>query len=322
MIKKNSPINQPTIFPRIKKLPFIQNSSTAIKFFYIDGDNMTTFKAYIKITLGLFLVAVSVNLFLAPNQLTAGGVSGLAIIINHFMPHIPIGLLTLIMNVALFVVAFFIIGGKFGKKTIYASLVLAALIWLMGYVVGDDVALTRDLMLASIFGTFCSGIGMAIVFNENASTGGTDIVAKIINKFFHIAIGKSLLGVDFIITVLGAITFGIDQGLYSLFAVIINGVIIDYAIDGFNVCKQVMIVTNHKEEVGKYITDNLDRSYTILFGRGGFSDKEVDVIYTILARTEYINLKKYIISIDKEAFIAVNDSHEVLGEGFSELVED
>lgn len=283
---------------------------------------MTTFKAYLKITIGLFLVAVSVNLFLAPNQLTAGGVSGLAIIINHFVPNLPIGLLTLIMNVVLFIVAFFIIGGKFGKKTIYASLVLAALIWLMDFFIAGNMALTKDLMLASIFGTFCSGIGMAIVFNENASTGGTDIIAKIINKFFHIAIGKSLLGVDFIITVLGAMTFGIDQGLYSLFAVIINGVIIDYAIDGFNVCKQVMILTSRKEEVGKYITETLDRSYTILFGRGGFSEKEVDIIYTILTRAEYINLKKYIISIDKKAFISVNDSHEVLGEGFSDLIED
>lgn len=283
---------------------------------------MTTFKAYLKITIGLFLVAVSVNLFLAPNQLTAGGVSGLAIIINHFVPNLPIGLLTLIMNLVLFIVAFFIIGGKFGKKTIYASLVLAALIWLMDFFIAGNMALTKDLMLASIFGTFCSGIGMAIVFNENASTGGTDIIAKIINKFFHIAIGKSLLGVDFIITVLGAMTFGIDQGLYSLFAVIINGVIIDYAIDGFNVCKQVMILTSRKEEVGKYITETLDRSYTILFGRGGFSEKEVDIIYTILTRAEYINLKKYIISIDKKAFISVNDSHEVLGEGFSDLIED
>ncbi|WP_074366311.1 YitT family protein [Clostridium sp. N3C] len=283
---------------------------------------MTTFKEYLKITIGLFLVAISVKLFLAPNQLTAGGVSGMAIIINHFLPNLPIGLLTLIMNVILFIVAFFIIGGKFGTKTIYASLVLSTLIWIMDFFIAEDVALTKDLMLASIFGTFCSGIGMAIVFNENASTGGTDIIAKIINKFFHIAIGKSLLGVDFIITVLGAITFGIDQGLYSLLAVIINGVIIDYAIDGFNVCKQVMIITRYKEEVGRYITETLDRSYTILFGRGGFSEKEVDVIYTILTRVEYINLKKYIISIDKQAFISVNDSHEVLGEGFSELIED
>ncbi|NLZ48570.1 MAG: YitT family protein [Clostridiales bacterium] len=283
---------------------------------------MTTFKEYLKITIGLFLVAISVKLFLAPNQLTAGGASGMAIIINHFLPNLPIGLLTLIMNVILFIVAFFIIGGKFGTKTIYASLVLSTLIWIMDFFIAEDVALTKDLMLASIFGTFCSGIGMAIVFNENASTGGTDIIAKIINKFFHIAIGKSLLGVDFIITVLGAITFGIDQGLYSLLAVIINGVIIDYAIDGFNVCKQVMIITRYKEEVGRYITETLDRSYTILFGRGGFSEKEVDVIYTILTRVEYINLKKYIISIDKQAFISVNDSHEVLGEGFSELIED
>jgi uncharacterized membrane-anchored protein YitT (DUF2179 family) len=283
---------------------------------------MKVFKEYGKITIGLFLVAVSIEFFLAPNQLAAGGVTGLAIIINHFIPVISIGLLILIMNVILFIIAFFTLGNKFGAKTIYASLALSSMIWIMDQFISKDMALTNDLMLAAIFGTFTSGIGMAIVFNENASTGGTDILAKILNKFAHMDIGKSLLAVDFIVTIIGALTFGIDQGLYALLAVIINGFIIDYAIDGFNICKQIIIVTSHCEEVGKFILDNLDRSFTKLNGIGGFTNEKVDIIYTILSRREYITLKKYIISIDERAFIAVNDSHEVLGEGFSELIDE
>lgn len=283
---------------------------------------MKVFKDYTKITIGLFLVAISIEFFLAPNQLAAGGVTGLAIIINSYIPVVSIGLLILIMNVILFIIAFIIIGNKFGAKTIYASLALSGMIWVLDHFITSDMALTKDLMLAAIFGTFTSGIGMAIVFNENASTGGTDILAKIINKFVHIDIGKSLLAVDFLVTIFGALTFGIDQGLYALFAVIINGFIIDYAIDGFNICKQIMIVTTRPDEVGRYIIEELDRSYTKLYGHGGFSSKEIDIIYTILSRREYISLKKYIISIDDRAFIAVNDSHEVLGEGFSELVDE
>jgi uncharacterized membrane-anchored protein YitT (DUF2179 family) len=283
---------------------------------------MKIFKEYGKITIGLFLVGISIEFFLAPNQLAAGGVTGLAIVVNSYIPTISVGLLILIMNAVLFIIAFFIIGNKFGAKTIYSSLALSAIIWVLDQFITADMALTKDLMLAAIFGTFTSGIGMAIVFNENASTGGTDILAKILHKFIHIEIGKSLLAVDFIVTILGALTFGIDQGLYALLAVVINGFIIDYAIDGFNMCKQIFIVTTRSEEVGKYILKELDRSYTKLYGKGGFSEAEVDIIYTILSRREYINLKKYIISIDDRAFIAVNDSHEVLGEGFGQLIED
>ncbi|MDP4090350.1 MAG: YitT family protein [Bacillota bacterium] len=287
----------------------------------IDGDIMKALKGYIMITVGVFLVAFSIEFFLAPNELAAGGVTGIAIVVNNYIPSLSVGLLVLIMNVILFIIAFIIIGNKFGAKTIYASLALSGMLWLLGHYITSDMALTHDLMLAAVFGTFTSGIGMALVFNENASTGGTDILAKIMNKFIHSDIGKSLLAVDFIVTVFGALTFGINKGLYALLAVIINGFIIDYAIDGFNICKQTIIITTHHEEIGRFIINVLDRSYTKLYGKGGYRDSEVDIIYTILSRREYITLKKYIMEVDDRAFIAVNDSHEVLGEGFKNLTE-
>lgn len=282
---------------------------------------MKTLKGYIMITIGVFLVAISIEFFLAPNELAAGGVTGIAIIINHYFSGVSVGLSVLVMNIILFIIAFIIIGNKFGAKTIYASLALSGIIWVMDHFVTPDMALTKDLMLAAIFGTFTSGIGMALVFNENASTGGTDILAKIMNKFVHMDIGKSLLAVDFIVTVFGAIAFGANKGMYALLAVIINGFIIDYAIDGFNICKQTIIITSHHEEIGRFIINVLDRSYTKLYGKGGYRDQDVDIIYTILSRREYITLKKYIMDVDDRAFIAVNDSHEVLGEGFKDLIE-
>jgi uncharacterized membrane-anchored protein YitT (DUF2179 family) len=162
---------------------------------------MKRFREYLLITIGFILVALSIEIFLSPNKIAAGGVSGIAIIINSIFPFLTLGMLMLIMNVILFIIAFIVIGNKFGAKSIYASLGLSGTIWIMDRVLASNLHLTNDLLLATIFGTLMSGIGMAMVFNQNASTGGTDILAKILNKFFHIDIGKSLLSVDFIVTI-------------------------------------------------------------------------------------------------------------------------
>ena len=175
--------------------------------------NKNNLKDFMLITLGVFLVAVSVVYFFEPNNIAAGGLSGIAIIINNYLPNIPIGLLVLMMDCILYVVAFIAIGSKFGGKSIYASLTLSGIMWLLEKVFPFEA--TNDLMLATLFGTIISALGLALVFYCNASTGGTDILAKILHKFFHFNIGKSLLIVDFIVTVLGAITFGLQKGLYA-----------------------------------------------------------------------------------------------------------
>ena len=172
------------------------------------------------ITVGILFVAISVAYFFEPNNIAAGGITGLAIVINHYIPFISVGPLVLIMDSVLFVIALIVIGGKFGAKTIYSSVLLSTSMWIMQTFLPFNF--TNDLMLATIFGTLISAGGMAIVFNANASTGGTDIIAKILNKFFHFNIGRSLLMVDFLVTLLGAITFGINIGLYGLLSVFIQ----------------------------------------------------------------------------------------------------
>ena len=175
--------------------------------------NKGNLRDFMLITFGVFLVAISVVYFFQPNNIAAGGVSGIAIIINNFVPGIPIGLLVLMMDCILYIVAFLVIGSKFGGKSIYASLTLSGIMWLLEKVFPYKA--TNDLMLATILGTIISALGLAIVFNCNASTGGTDILAKILHKFFHFNIGKSLLIVDFIVTLAGAMTFGVQKGLYA-----------------------------------------------------------------------------------------------------------
>ena len=280
---------------------------------------MKKFKEYVLITIGITLLALSIECFLAPNKIAAGGITGIAIIINNFSPNISIGILMLIMNIVLFIVAFIFIGSKFGAKTIYSSLSLSAIIWIMEKFYPNQFVITNNLFLASIFGTLISGIGMGIVFNQNASTGGTDILAKILNKFIHLDIGKALLSVDVIVSIFAGATFGAEIGMYAILCVIMNGFVIDSVIEGLNVCKQVMFISSKTNEISKFIMEDIQRGCTILEGKGAFSGNSTHILYAVLGRKEFIKLKNYIKEVDKNAFITVSDAHEVLGNGFKNI---
>lgn len=277
-----------------------------------------TLKDFVMITLGIFLVAFGLQYFHIPNNIAAGGVSGLAIIINDFLVQVPVGIIILILNLILFAVAFVTLGGGFGAKTLYASFGLSAIMWAMEVLVPPTV-LSEDLFINAAVGTFVIGTGMAMVFNYGASTGGTDILAKILNKYFHLDIGKSLLMVDFIIGLTGLLTFGITAGLYALLCIIINGTLIDRLIDGFNTSKELMIISKKEAEIIKFIIEELDKSCTVLSGYGGYTSEDIDILYVILRRRDYIRLRSYIKEIDPKAFISVNEVHEVLGEGFTDI---
>lgn len=283
---------------------------------------MKKLRDYIVITIGFIFVALSLQLFLVPNRIAAGGVSGIAIIVNSIFPFLDVGMLMLVMNGILFIVAFVVIGNKFGAKSIYASLGLSGALWIMDNLKILSKPVTNDLLLASIFGTLLSGIGMAMVFNQNASTGGTDIIAKILNKFFHIDMGKSLLAVDFVVTLFAGITFGANAALYSLLCVIMNGYVIDNVIEGANVCKEVLVISSKIDDISRYIIEELDRGCTIFDGRGGYSGADTRILYTVLYRKQFIKLKNFIKGVDRKAFITVSETHEVLGEGFKDMSED
>lgn len=275
-------------------------------------------KEYVFITFGIVLVAISVEYFFAPNDLAAGGVTGFAIVLNKFIPQLGIGTITLITNLILFVLAFAVIGGNFGGKTLFATIGLSIFMWIIENFL-SPYAITNDLIIATIFGTLISAIGMAIVFNNNSSTGGTDILAKILNKFCHLNIGTSLLIIDFIITLGAALAFGLDLGFYSMLSVILLGITVDRLIDGFNTRKEVLIMSSETEKISKFILEELFRGCTYLKGEGAYTGKEIKVIYTVLRRGEFIKLKSYIKGIDSNAFISVREAYEVLGEGFSEI---
>lgn len=277
---------------------------------------MKKIKEYILITIGLIFVAAGIEYFLVPNDLAAGGVSGLAIVVNYYFPSISVGTFMLAANAILFIVAFILIGPSFGAKTIYSSLGLSGIIWIMEKFFPISKPLTNNLLLELIYGILISGIGMGIIFNQNASTGGTDIIAKILNKFFHINIGKALLISDLVVTLGALVTFGAEKGLYALLGVILNGAVIDEVIQGINTVKEVKIISSKNEEIKKFILDELGRGVTIYYARGGFTNEEKEMLVVLLSRREFIRLREFIKDIDERAFITVSNVHEVFGEGF------
>lgn len=184
---------------------------------------------YIIVTIGVILVAFGIQYFYAPNQIAGGGLSGLALVISNYVPALSVGTIIFWGNLILFVIAFILVGGDFGMKTIYASFALSFIMDFMEKVMHSH-ALTNNLLLAVILGTLIIAAGIGITFAINASTGGTDILAKILNKYSTINLGISLLIVDLAVVVCGALTFGLNKGFYSLLAVIMNGLVVDRVI--------------------------------------------------------------------------------------------
>lgn len=186
-------------------------------------------KEYTLLTLGVVLVAFGIQYFYAPNEIAGGGLSGMALVISHYIPSLSVGTIIMIGNIILFAISFILIGGDFGFKTIYASFMLSFVMDFMEKVL-HSYALTNNMLLAIMFGTIIIATGLGIAFAINASTGGTDIIAKILNKYSTFNIGISLLLVDLFVVVCGGVTFGLDKGIYSLLAVIANGLIVDAVI--------------------------------------------------------------------------------------------
>lgn len=278
------------------------------------------FKEYGIITFGILLIVISFEFFFFPNNIAGGGVSGLALVL-HDLLGIESGIVMFICNAILFIVAFMFIGGSFGVKSMYASFGISGILAFIEKI-WTPVPATENLILAAIFGSSLLALGTAIMLTQDASTGGTSIIAKLLNKYYHIDFGKGLLISDSIVILMAIYTFGVELGLVGLLSVYLIGTLTDRFIDGFSSCKQVFIFTSHEELVIKYITKDVDRGCTVFKAKGGYTGNENSVILTILNRKQFIQLKQFMKRNDPGAFITVNEATEVLGQGFGNLIED
>lgn len=277
---------------------------------------MRLIKDYFLTTVGVIIVALGLCFFLIPANLATGGITGLAMVINNVFPALSISLILLILNIILFLLGFIAIGPQFGAKTIYASFLLTGTIYLIEGVFKITTPLADDLLVNLIVGILIQGVGLAIVFNQNASTGGTDIIAKILNKFTQIEIGKSLLIADFVVVLLAGFTFGLNLGIYAFLGILFNGIIIDNVIEGFNVKVNVSIISKESDQIQRFIVENLGRGATIYNAKGAYTMANKEIVTSVMEKKEFIKLKTFIKQVDKNAFVMTSNVREVLGEGF------
>ncbi len=276
-------------------------------------------KEFLLINLGLALVAAGIHFFKIPNHFATGGVSGIAIVTQHFFPNINVGPIMLIINILFLVAGYAMIGRNFGSKTVYSSLMLSAMVWFLDKIFPMNMPFTKDTMLELILAILLPAVGSAITFNQNASTGGTDIVAKVLNKLTDIDIGKALLIADFVITILAGFVYGIRIGMYSFLGLIFKAFLIDSVIENLNLRKQLVIISSKPDLIQNYILNILHRGATVHIAHGAFTDHEEHVITTIVTRAQAVSLRKYIREIDPGSFITITNTSEIIGKGFRSI---
>ncbi len=268
---------------------------------------------YLFIVLGVLLTAVGLDMFLVPNRIAAGGVSGIATII-HYAAYFPVGATMLAINIPLFMISVKRLGMGFGLRSLFGTIVLSLLIDIMVPVVPVP---TRDPLLASIYGGIIVGIGLGIVFRNRGTTGGTDLAAAVINNYMKLRVGVVLFVIDASVIVTAGIVFkSAELALYALLTVFLTTRVIDIVQEGFGYAKAALIVSHKPEEVAEAILRKLDRGATALLGKGMYTGADRDVILSVVTRSEISTLKELVAGIDPTAFVILTDVHEVLGEGF------
>ena len=270
---------------------------------------------YLGITLGAVLTAIALNMFLIPNKVAAGGVSGFATVL-HYLLGLPVGMTMLALNIPLFLISVKILGAKFGANTLFGAAVLSLAIDLSA---PYTPVLTTDLLLSSLYGGVLTGIGMGLVFRFKGTTAGTDLLAAIINKLFKVSVGQALLSVDFFVIAFEGLAFAsAELSLYALISLFVTSQIIDLIQEGPSTSKAFFIVSGEPDAVARKIMEEMDRGVTFLQGRGGYTGESRDVLFCVVTTSEVTKLKDIVNSIDGKAFVIVADVHDVLGEGFSQ----
>ncbi|HEU7084296.1 TPA: YitT family protein [Streptococcus pneumoniae] len=268
------------------------------------------------ILLGAAIYAFGLTYFVVPHHLFEGGATGITLI-TFYLFKIPVSLMNLLINIPLFILAWKI----FGAKSLYSSLLgtLALSAWLAFFEhIPLHIDLQGDLLITALIAGILLGIGLGIIFNAVGTTGGTDILARILNKYTHISIGKLLFILDFCILMLILLIFK-DLRLVSytlLFDFIVSRVI-DLIGEGGYAGKGFMIITKRPDQLAKAINDDLGRGVTFIFGQGYYSKENLKIIYCIVGRNEIVKTKEMIHRIDPQAFITITEAHEILGEGFT-----
>ena len=279
-------------------------------------DIRKTVKEWLLLLLGTTLTAAGVYFFKFPNNFSTGGVSGISVILGHYFPSATPGDFVMGINMALLLVGFLVFGKGFGIKTAVVSTLMSGIIWVLERVLPMDHPMTSQPLMELIFAVSLPAVGSAILFNLDASTGGTDIVAMVLRKFNSLNIGNALMISDSIITVMACVAFGMETGLFSILGLVIKSVMVDMVLENINTHKCFHIITAHPELVEPFITQNLHRGATELHGEGAYTHEGRTVLLTVVNRREAVLLRRHVKKVDPGAFLLITNTGEIIGKGF------
>lgn len=276
------------------------------------------FKGYLYILAGTFICSFGIAVFYAPSGIVAGGVSGIAIIL-YKLYSFPMGLFMLLINIPLFILGLKLFGGSFGVKTLVGTVLISFFISIFE----GRFSLTDNMFLASLFGGALSGFGLGILFLSGATSGGTDVLAKLGNKYFSfLDIGKWLFLIDFIIIFTGGIVFkNYELMLFGIIAVFVNTYTIDFILAGADFAKVVYIISPKSEEIAGVVINRLKRGVTGIYAKGLYTKNDTLMLMCIVKRLEVTRLKQIAKEIDPNSFIILTQAREVAGEGFKKYPE-
>ena len=279
-------------------------------------DIRKTVKEWLLLLLGTALTAAGVYFFKFPNNFSTGGVSGISVILGHYFPNATPGDFVMGINMALLLVGFLVFGKSFGIKTAVVSTLMSGMIWVLERVLPMDHPMTTQPLMELIFAVSLPAVGSAILFNLDASTGGTDIVAMILRKFTSLNIGNALMLSDSIITVMACVAFGMETGLFSILGLLMKSLLVDMVLENINTHKYFHIITTHPREIEEYITRTLKRGATELHGEGAYTHEGRSILLTVMNRRQGILLRRYVRSVDPHAFVLIMNTGDIIGKGF------
>ena len=273
-------------------------------------------RAYIIILIGSFIMAAGFVLFISPYKLAPGGVYGIAIVLHHLF-GLPIGVMGLLIDIPLTILAIRVLGPKFGVKTVVGFVLLSIWITLLEFTWGYKPLVEGDPLLSAIFGGLLIGFGLGLIFRSKASSGGSDIIAMILSKYTKLPIGQLLIMIDAAIVLIALLAFDDWKiPLYSWIVIFITGKVVDAVIQGVSYEKTCIIVSDKSEEIKDKILGDLNRGGTFIQAKGMYSGEDKRMIFTVVNRREIAMLEDYIKEIDKNAFMTVINANEIFGNGF------
>lgn len=269
-------------------------------------------RRYIQLVIGIFIMAVTFNLFLYPNDIVFGGVSGLAIIANRLF-NIEASMFIYASSSILLIVSYFALGKEKTLGSIVGSLLFPLFVQLTGNVGTYITIANSEVLLCALFGGVLYGFGAGLVFKAGFTSGGTDIINQIFSKYLHISMGNAMLISDGLIVILGAFVFGVNKLMYALIVIYIIGIMTDKVLLGISDSKAFYIITEKDDEVKDYILNYLGHGVTIFDTRGGFTKEKQKLLMCVVPTKEYFKLKEGIHEIDNKSFFVVTDAYEVSG---------